>query len=131
DGIQACVCYLLEVSDAALEDLEALPFARHSWEVQIMLKTTGQKLREEGRAQGLEEGRAQGLKEGREQGIEEGLSKGIEKGQAEMLRLLLRRRFGDIPDDLEARLKRACPATLKRLFEAALDADDISDLLNL
>ena len=104
-----------------------------------MLKTTGQKLREEGRAQGLEEGlaqgleegRAQGLKEGREQGIEEGLSKGIEKGQAEMLRLLLRRRFGDIPDDLEARLKKACPATLKRLFEAALDADDISDLLNL
>ena len=131
DGIQACVCYLLEVSDAALEDLEALPFARHSWEVQIMLKTTGQKLREEGRAQGLEEGRAQGLEEGRDQGIKEGLSKGIEKGQAEMLRLLLRRRFGSIPDDLEARLEKASPETLKRLFEAALDADDISDLLNL
>ncbi|HGY90961.1 MAG TPA: DUF4351 domain-containing protein, partial [Planctomycetes bacterium] len=39
-------------------------------------------------------------------------------------------RFGSIPKELENRIAGASPETLKRLFEAALDADDISDLLN-
>ncbi len=139
DGIQACVCYLLEVSDVGLEDLEALPFARRSWEVQIMLKTTGQKLREEGRIEGrkegLEEGWERGRAEGRQEGRQEGRREGREEGRAEerraMLRLLLRRRFGAIPDDLQSRIETAPPETLKRLFEAALEVDDPSDLSGL
>ena len=135
DGIQACVCYLLEVSDVGLGDIEALPFARRSWEVQIMLKTTGQKLREEGRIEGREQGLKEGIERGVEQGIERGIAMGIEKGRveerSEMLRLILRRRFGDIPKALETRIQGASPETLKRLIEAALDADDLSELLEV
>lgn len=119
DGVRACIDYLLDVSDVGLEEIEALPFVRDSWEVHIMLKTTGRELREEGRLVG------------RAQGLEEGRAEGRAKERREMLRLLLLRLFDGIPEDLETRIAKASPATLTLLIEAAFEVDDPSDLLNV
>ena len=86
-----------------------------------MIKTTAQKLRE----QGWREGR----KEGRNEGREEGRREGVRRGQVEMLRVILRRRFGGIPAALEDRIDRATPEALKTLVERALDAETVDELL--
>ncbi len=50
------------------DDLLDLPFPENSMEAREMIKTTGQKLRDEGREQGLKEGRKRGIAEGRREG---------------------------------------------------------------
>ncbi len=47
-----------------------------------------------------------------------------------MLRILLRRRWGAIPERLQARITRASAEDLESLFERALDAQDPDDLLD-
>ncbi len=83
-----------------------------------MIKTTAEKLRE------------QGWREGRKEGREEGREEGVHRGQVEMLRVILRRRFGAIPASLEDRIAQATTEGLKTLVERALDAETVDELLD-
>jgi len=80
------------------------------------------------RQESLEKGREEGLEKGLEEGLERGLEKGRE-GQRSMLRQVLRRRFGAIPEPLEARIAAAGESELAALLDQALAANGVDDLL--
>jgi hypothetical protein len=63
-----------------------------------------------------------------EKGIEQGLEKGEERGVRRALRYLLRRRFGALPDDFDARLDLLSDDRLMQLLEQAEDVSHLSDL---
>ena len=77
-----------------------------------------QKGLDEGKAKGLAEGKAKGLAEGKAKGLAEGRA----EGRAELLARILRRRFGDLPEWVEIRLREATPAQLESWADHALDA---------
>jgi len=47
-----------------------------------------------------------------------------------MLRLLLLRRFGSVPESMRARIDAASAVELEALFERALDAASLDELLD-
>ena len=75
--------------------------------------------------QGLEKGR----EEGREEGLEKGREAGREEGQRGMLRQVLRRRFGAVPEALERRIAVAGQHDLTALLDQAIAATALDDLL--
>jgi predicted transposase YdaD len=81
---------------------------------------------------GLEEGRSQGLQEGREEGLQQGLQQGLEQGlqdgKKEMLRLLLVKRFGTLPDWAERKLAAGSPEEADSWAVRLLDAGSLRDL---
>lgn len=98
-----------------------LPLINDLQEMHAMLaervKTWTEEWKQEGLKQGLQEGRRKGLEEGLEQGLEQG----IPRGEAKLLRRLLTRRFGRLPDWVETRLDGASEAELERWGERVLD----------
>lgn len=111
--------YSLEVSDGSFDELDEYlnnalgPRAREAY------MTAGQRLREEGRRQGLKRGRQQGLK----RGLREGRSQGLEEGQRSQLLMLLEHRFGTVPaevrDEINAATGERLDAWARRLLSAA------------
>jgi predicted transposase/invertase (TIGR01784 family) len=104
DALVAVVRYLFEVNEhisreAAATVLRSALGAR----ADEVVMTVGQQLIEQGRREGTERGIQQGLQQGIEQGIEQGLV----VGRRELLLRLLRRRFGDLPEELVTRLSCA------------------------
>ena len=95
-----------------------------SEEVQKMryLSTIERMAIDRGFQKGLDEGKAKGLAEGRAKGQAEGRAKGQAEGRAELLARILRRRFGDLPEWVEIRLREATPAQLESWADRALDA---------
>jgi len=74
---------------------------------------------------GLEEGKQQGLEEGKQQGLEEGeLS-----GELKVLRRLIEKRFGPLPDWAEKRLAARSASELEELSVRVLDAETLEELL--
>jgi len=67
---------------------------------------------------------------GRRIGWQEGKQEGALEGKADMLAMLLSKRFGPLSDDTRARLQRAGAAQLQRWAERVLDADSLSDVLD-
>lgn len=70
---------------------------------------------------GLEEGRLEGRDEGREEGVRE--------GEIAILRRLIEKRFGTLPQWASERLAGRSAAELEQLSERLLDASTIEDLL--
>jgi hypothetical protein len=66
---------------------------------------------------------------GIKKGIEQGIQQGIRQGESTVLRRLLRRRFGPLPDWAERRLSEAAPAKLERWIDGLLDPDTLEDAL--
>jgi len=64
------------------------------------------------------------------QGLERGLEEGLRKGEAQLLHRLLLRRFGALPDWVEARLQEASPAQLERWADRLLEARSLESLLD-
>lgn len=85
---------------------------RTSEEVQKMryLSTIERMAIDQGFQKGLDEGKIRGIAEGRAE------------GRAELLARILRRRFGDLPDWVEIRLREATPAQLESWADQMLDA---------
>lgn len=92
---------------------------------------------DEGIEQGIEQGIERGIEQGIEQGVERGIQKGIEQGVAEGLmqgqrRLLLaqlRRRFGSLPPEIEAKIEAIRDSgRLDELALTVLDAASLDDL---
>lgn len=59
---------------------------------------------------------------GFQKGLDEGKIRGIAQGRAELLARILRRRFGDLPEWVEIRLREATPAQLESWADHVLDA---------
>lgn len=70
----------------------------------------------------IEQGLLQGREEGRQEGRQEGRLEGRQEGEALLLRRQLRRRFGDLPEWVEARLSDADEAQLGHWADRILDA---------
>jgi len=81
--------------------------------------------RKQGRVKGLQEGRQEGLKQGRVQGHGEGLRQGTEQ----TLLRLLNKRFGELPDWAQQRIREARPQELDDWLERLLDARSIDALI--
>lgn len=86
--------------------------------------------------QGIEEGHREGLKAGREEGRAEGWKEGQKEGRKEgrrdgeraVLERQLTRRFGPMPESLQARLHDATTKQLERWADRVLDAVKIEDV---
>ncbi|WP_437292655.1 DUF4351 domain-containing protein [Sorangium sp. So ce426] len=108
-----------------------------SAEIRAWFEDYQQKLRNEGRDEGLKEGRDEGLKEGRDEGLKEGRDEGLKEGRDEGLKeggrnLLLRQlraRFGELPAAVVARIDAADLAELERWGERVLGARTLDEVL--
>src|SRR5690554_4371571 len=98
-----------------VEDLEAMG---------TLLETRMKQWEEEWLRQGLE----QGLEQGREQGREEGREEGVREGEARMLHRQLRRRFGELPSWVTAKLSHAEPEQLERWAERLFEVESLESL---
>lgn len=81
-------------------------------EVRVMATTT------------FEKGLEQGLEQGIEQGIEQGEANGVRRAR----RFVLRRRFGALPQEFDARLEALSEDELMQLLEQATDVSRLCDL---
>jgi hypothetical protein len=61
---------------------------------------------------------------------QEGLQEGLLKGEAEMLDLMLRHRFGDLPDAVVNRLRHASEDQLKEWLINAISAPTLDTIFN-
>lgn len=117
DALAAFACYVVEVTDVLLEDLD-LAFADHLHVHKETTMTTAERLRAEGRAKGLREGHREGLAAGRNE------------GRLSLLRLLLEQRFGPLPSPVMARLREASSAELERFAGRILAARTLDDVFD-
>jgi len=109
-----------------LADAEQVEYARRAHEEEGgMAETIELTWSEQRRREGWE----QGVAEGRQQGVAEGRQQGLVQGEARALTRLLRVRFGQLPDDLEARLATLDATTLDRLADRVLRAATLGDVL--
>ena len=65
---------------------------------------------------------------GIEKGIRQGLQQGLQQGEAALLKRLLTRRFGPLPEWVEPRLTQAGQADLERWADRVLDAPTLADV---
>lgn len=65
----------------------------------------------------------------REQGTEQGIERGIEQGRADLLLKQLRLKFGDLPDEVRSRVRRASADDLDRWAAHVLTAGSLDDVL--
>src|SRR5262249_355790 len=82
----------------------------------------------EGEARGLAEGEARGLAEGEARGLAEGEARGEAKRAQEILVELLRRRFGEVPAELRARIEREGPEWCQETVLRAAEAGSLEEL---
>jgi hypothetical protein len=61
--------------------------------------------------------------------IRKGFQKGIEMGELKIVRRLIRKRFGSVPNWAEERLEKLSPKELEELSVRVLDAKSIETLL--
>jgi predicted transposase YdaD len=72
-----------------------------------------------------------GLEKGREEGIEIGLEKGREKGKLSIIKRLLFKKFGMLPDEISHRIDTLDETMLDEISVAILDMQQVDDLKNL
>lgn len=80
-----------------------------------------------------QEARDLALREGREEGLEDGRQEGRDEGRLitgrELLRLLLEKRFGELPDDLVARIENVTDADrLEACIVSVLDVQSPDEI---
>ena len=67
-------------------------------------------------------------KRGQQEGRQEGREEGRQEGELTILRRLIQKRFGPIPDWAQTRLAQRSTAELEELSDRVLDAPTIQDL---
>ena len=87
----------------------------------------------EGRSAGLSEGRLEGLSEGRSAGLSEGRLEGLSEGRSAgmsriLLKLVVRERFGPVPEVIEQKVRSATPSELEAWASTLLHAQSIDDV---
>jgi flagellar biosynthesis/type III secretory pathway protein FliH len=88
--------------------------------------------KEEGIREGIERGRQEGIQLGRQEGIQLGRQEGIEQGrrqgEIELLLRLLRRKFGSVPRNIQARVRDAQPDQLLEWGERLVIASSLGEI---
>lgn len=75
---------------------------------------------------GIEQGIEQGIERGIEEGIEQGIERGIEQGKRNLLLQLLRKKFGEVPEDLKTAIEKVeLVSTLDQLALTVLDSQSL------
>ena len=69
-----------------------------------------------------------GIEKGLQQGMQQGMQQGIRQGEAAILRRMLARRFGALPDSVLARLNSASTEELEAWSLNILDAASLSEV---
>jgi flagellar biosynthesis/type III secretory pathway protein FliH len=93
------------------------------WEQEV-----AQKALQQGLQQGLQKGLQQGAQKGRLEGRLEGLQQGKLEGEALVVQRLLTRRFGPLPEWVQARLRSASSEELETWADRVLDATRLEDV---
>ena len=104
--------YLVETSDLSEEQIR-MAYGKHLDQPENQRMTTGQRIRMESRNLGSEEGLRQGQVEG-------------QTWAAHSLLRLLQRRFGELPNHLQERVRAAGFADLERWTDRVLDATSLA-----
>ena len=68
---------------------------------------------------------------GREEGIAQGIAQGITAGQVNLLLRQIKKRFGEVPADVEAQIRTLCSEEIEKIGEALFDLAGIDDLKKL
>ena len=114
--------YLSSVFELTVEELERLSAAGAPRTRRYLMATLAERWVREGRDEGLVEGEAKGLARGE--------ARGLALGKAETLLRLLGRRFGAVPPDVAARVRRASVAELDAWLDAVLDARALGEVFD-
>ena len=69
-----------------------------------------------------------GIEKGLQQGMQQGMQQGIRQGEAAILRRMLARRFGALPDSVLARLSNASSDELEAWSLNLLDAASLDEV---
>ncbi len=77
---------------------------------------------------GLEKGLQQGLQQGWEKGVQQGLQQGEMNGEMRALKLMLCRRFGVIPSEIETKIGQASAQQIENWLLATMNAERLSDV---
>jgi len=81
---------------------------------------------------GIEKGLQKGIQKGLEKGIKKGLAQGArmgrQEGEATLLHRQLTRRFGPLPQWVDARLRRASIEELETWGDRVLDATKLEEM---
>ncbi len=147
NGLRLALHYLLQSSEhVSKEELGLLLATEVGDDAREMVMTAADKLRAEGRDEGLKKGREEGheagheegLKKGHEEGRRKGRRKGRKKGRREgslkgrqaMLLRLLEARFGKLPGKAKARVMSARVSQLDDWAVRALHVAALDELLD-
>lgn len=71
-----------------------------------------------------------GIKKGIQQGVRQGVRQGVQQGEANLLKRLLSRRFGALPESLQQCLDSANSAELETWAERVLDAKTLPEVFH-
>ena len=77
---------------------------------------------------GLEKGLQQGLQQGWEKGVQQGLQQGEMNGEVKALKLMLCRRFGVVPAEIETKISQASVQQIENWLLATMNAERLSDV---
>jgi len=76
----------------------------------------------------MERGLQEGLQAGLQQGIQQGMQQGMQQGEIAVMKRLLHRRFGELPEEVELRLHKATPEQLEVWTDRVLDAQTLAEV---
>ncbi|WP_130472990.1 DUF4351 domain-containing protein, partial [Candidatus Magnetaquicoccus inordinatus] len=124
-----------ETFDRVPEQLDLPPF-RHAFEKAMLANMTEDELDLYDKAgiaiadtRGrLKLAREEGKQEGRAEGRAEGIGEGERMGMANVLLRLLQQRFGQVPDEIKAKVTAAARPRLERWTGGILEAKGLEDL---
>jgi len=77
---------------------------------------------------GMEQGMQEGLQAGLQQGIQQGMQQGMQQGEIAVMKRLLHRRFGELPEEVELRLHKATLEQLEVWADRVLDAQTLAEV---
>ena len=72
----------------------------------------------------------EGEQKGREQGLQQGLQQGVQQGARRQLMRVLQLRFGEIPQQVQAKLESESLEQLESLMDAAIAVSSLDEFLN-
>jgi hypothetical protein len=83
---------------------------------------------QKGEVIGLQKGEVIGLQKGEVIGLQKGEVIGLQKGEAKLVIRQIRRRFGEIPQNITDKISKLSPEYLESLGEALLDFQSLTDV---
>lgn len=113
-----------EVLETLSDDPDVQYWARRREEGEVLYRHELAMTHKAGVREGREEGKREGLDEGRREGLDEGRREGL----ASMLLDQLQERFGEVPDDLQERVRNAPIEALRSWGKRLVSATTLQEV---